>query len=196
VALTQVAMNFGEGLFPTDTGLGDCISFAQAVIDDDPEFLGPEFTVAFRARLTDDGLDGTPVAVQIDSASLNFRRWSLSVEPLIGSMMTIRGQVFTTACGLITVFEVDVTKDELEHSYAWSYDGNGVWAVYFDGGEVDSGSSPCSDLSAPASAGDLFTIWGSTVSGVPAYEVDEVRFASAALDAAAITAWHSNPAAN
>ena len=175
MALVAIALTCGDGTRFTDSS-GGCNSFAYTTVGTSANYRGPKFTIMYRLKRH----SGTPTipGARVGMADVNgtARRFWLEVDP-DGVNFTIRGKLDTTACGAVTVFSFTKTQDANEHSVAWSYDQAGIYRSYWDGVQQGTGASPCSDISNPAAAGDIFMIAGATnFGGVEIFDIDRVMF--------------------
>lgn len=184
MAIVAVAMDCGNGTRFTDTS-GGCNSLAYTVIGTNSNFLGPKFSIMFRLKLVNGSLT-------IEGGRVGTPRFFLRVVP--GStLFTVTGNISTTACGTIVDFTFTKTKDTSEHSLAWTYDQAGLSKAYWDGVEEYSAAASCSDISAPTSVTDRFSIEGATnYGGVEVFNIDRVLFAPAVAPASQILDIHQN----
>lgn len=184
---------FGQGLRYTDS-FGGCISFGEAPVGTDADFLGPLATILLRARKVNSGtFVGRCSAGFSDNLGGDKRMW-LEVEANTPntSSMQVRAKLNTTACGAITVHTYDLTKDTNEHSYAWTYNQAGNSVLYVDGTAVNTVAAPCADISGPSAATDKFTVWGSHTPGVEIYYTDNEGYSKEELSAAQMLDYHQN----
>lgn len=193
MALTQVAGDFGEALRVTDS-VGGCISYGQSPTGTDPDFLGPQMSILFRfAKINSGNGVGRCSAGFSDEGGVDERAW-LEVEANTPdtSSMRIMAKLNTTACGAVTVHSYDMPKDTSWHSVAWTYDEAGDSVLYLDGAEVDSDTAPCSDISGPVDAGQVFTVWGSHTPGLEIFYVDNGAYSDEIVPAAQVQDIHDN----
>lgn len=191
MALLQVPMTFGEGLRVTDTG-GGCISYGRSPIGTDARFRGPDFSMGFRFKKINTTTSGSALIGVADSAGI-LRRFQLECEANSGlNLIYCRLNINVDAGTANDVVLAQIIEDTLEHSVAVTYDGDGDVNLYIDGQLVDVAPSPGLDLSSPAAAGDVFTIWGSRVPGVEIFYVDNVWFSDGIAGAAQVASLHAS----
>jgi hypothetical protein len=182
MALLSVAMDFGNGLRVTD-GFGGCISFAVATIGTDADFRGPKASIMFRAKY----IGGSNGACMVAVAG----RFWLEVAKS-GSNFVVSLKINSTGCGPVTVDSYTFASDGVEHSYAAAMNTANSYSIWVDAVKVKTGSMTCTDISDPATAGDRFEIWGSTVLGTELFYVDEVYFAAGYMSTAQVLDLHTN----
>jgi hypothetical protein len=185
--LEPVAMTFGDGL-RCSAILPDCWSNAVTTIGTDMRFRGPDFSMGFRFRIVAQGFPRR--------ATINTPRHEFFVDRFTGSPWFDIWGILHPTSGSVTVHSVfgelnGIPEDGVEHSIAWTFDGDGSSIVYFDGVAVEMLPSPSVDLSTPAAPGDVFRISGTNLPST-GFDVDEVWFANEVLDAARILDIHTN----
>lgn len=193
MALTPIAMDFGNGVFMTDVDIAD-YSFAKATINTDTRWRGPDFSMGCRVK-KNDLITNATVIMGVLSSTLGGRRFSFTLQAFADTT-----NLFTTTLRLTTptflditdVVSYDVAEDLLEHSVAVTYETGGLGCIYWDGLLVASASAPAEDISIPASAGDLFGIQAGNASDGLTWYVDNCWYTNQVATALHVLNIHNN----
>ena len=192
MALTAVAMACSDGVkFPGSAA--NCNAYGFVTIGTDTRWRGPKFSIMYRFKLTNTlfTAGSALVGCAIANAQVAVR---FALIATVGAVnIDLQRRINTTACGASLVTFHSFAKNAVEHSVAWTYNQAGTHELYFDGSLVTSGAAPCSDISGPALASDIFTVQGNTLfDGTDIFNVDRVFYSDDVMTATQISNAHSN----